>query len=287
MTIHRFEVGRFRCAVVSDHEEGVLSWPWQMYFGPDTGVDDGEVDRALEEEGEVRPHPWIGYNCVAVDTGERRIVIDTGLGREFTGYGERSATLGRLLDGLEEAGMPADSIDTVVFTHLHNDHTRGSVWAGRPTFAGATHVVSEAEARFWESHVDDRTGHRDVPLWARHTLDVTGPTLRRIAFDTEIAPGVRAVSAAGHTPGHMAVELTSEGERLLCLGDTLYDRIQLRRPEWWTRFDVDGAASVSARRRLLDEAADADIPVTVYHLPFPGLGRIRRAGGVYEWVEGI
>lgn len=287
MTVHRFEVGGFRCAVVSDHVEGVLPWPWEMYFGPDTGVHDGEVARALEEDGGIRPHPLIGYNCVAVDTGEHRVVIDTGLGREFTGYGERSLTLGRLLDGLEDVKMPAGLIDTVVLTHLHNDHTRGAVWAGRPTFAGATHVVSEAEASFWENHVDERTGHGDVSRSARHTLEVTRPTLRRIAFDTDIVPGVRAVSAAGHTPGHMAVLLTSEGERLLCLGDTFYDRIQLRRPEWWTRFDVDGAASVAARLRLLALVADGDIPVAVYHLPFPGLGRIRRAGGVYEWVEGI
>lgn len=287
MTIHRFEVGRLRCAVVSDHEEGVLSWPWQMYFGPDTGVDDGEVERALEEEGEIRPHPLIGYNCIAVDTGQRRLVIDTGLGREFTGYGERSATLGRLVDGLEEAGMPADAVDTVVFTHLHNDHTRGAVWAGRPTFPNADHVVSAAEASFWESEVDERPGHRGVPISARYTLEVAGSSVRRIEFDTEIAPGVRAISAAGHTPGHMGVLLSSEGERLLCLGDTFYDRVQLRRPEWWSHFDVDGPASVAARQRLLARVADEDIPVTVYHMPFPGLGRIRRSGDAYEWVEGV
>jgi glyoxylase-like metal-dependent hydrolase (beta-lactamase superfamily II) len=183
--------------------------------------------------------------------------------------------------------MPADSVDTVVFTHLHNDHTRGAVWAGRPTFPGADHVVNTAEAAFWESELDDRPGHRGVPLSARYTLQVAGPTVRRIEFDTDIAPGVRAISAAGHTPGHMAVLLSSEGERLLCLGDTFYDRIQLRRPDWWTRFDVDGPASIAARRRLLAWAADEDIPVTVYHMPFPGLGRIRRAGAAYDWMEGI
>ncbi|HEX4214562.1 MAG TPA: MBL fold metallo-hydrolase [Candidatus Dormibacteraeota bacterium] len=287
MPVHEFRVGAFRCAVVSDHPEGAWPWPWESYFRPATGVAEGELERALAEEGEVRPHPLIGYNCVAVDTGEHRIVIDTGLGLDYTEYGQKGAILGRLVEGLEEAGFAPPEIDTVVLTHLHTDHTRGAMWSGRRTFPHARHVVAELEARFWERETENRPGQDGVFRSSHQLLEVAGPTLKRIGLEDEIAPGVTAVPAAGHTPGHMAVLIESEGERLLCLGDTFYDRVQLRRPDWWTPMDLDGPRSVASRKRLVAMAADEGIPVVLYHLPFPGLGRIRRSGTVHAWVDGL
>lgn len=287
MPVHEFAIGAFRCAVVSDHPEGSWPWPWESYFRPHTGVAGGELERALREEGEVRPHPMIGYNCVAVDTGEHRVVIDTGLGLEYTEYGEKGAILGRLVDGLKRAGFDPPDVDTVVFTHLHTDHTRGAMWSGRPTFLHAQHVVAELEARFWERETEDGIGHVGDVRSSHRLLEVTGPTLRRIGGEDEIVPGLQAIPAAGHTPGHTAVLIESEGERLLCLGDTFYDPVQLRRPGWWTPMDLDGPRSVASRRRLIAMAVEEDIPVALYHLPFPGLGRIRPAGAVHEWVEGL
>jgi glyoxylase-like metal-dependent hydrolase (beta-lactamase superfamily II) len=118
---------------------------------------------------------------------------------------------------------------------------------------------------------------------AREAIRLFGDRLRAFEHDAEILPNVRTVNATGHTPGHTAILLQSRGERLLCAGDSFYDRLQLSNPGWWTPWDHDGERSVLSRRRLLGWAADENLLVHAYHLPFPGLGLIKRHGDAYEW----
>jgi glyoxylase-like metal-dependent hydrolase (beta-lactamase superfamily II) len=119
---------------------------------------------------------------------------------------------------------------------------------------------------------------------AREAIRLFGDRLRPFSDDAEILPGVRAVGAAGHTPGHTAVLLESQGERLLCTGDLFYDQLQLSHPWWGTPWDHDTAGAIRSRRRLLDWAAAEHLLVQAYHLPFPGLGHVRRDGGGYTWT---
>ena len=104
-----------------------------------------------------------------------------------------------------------------------------------------------------------------------------------VRVDEEVLPHVRAVDAAGHTPGHTAFVLESRGERLLCAGDTFYDSLQLSHPGWRTPWDHDAERSVLSRRRLLGWAADENLLVHAYHMPFPGLGRVERHGSAFRW----
>ena len=78
--------------------------------------------------------------------------------------------------------------------------------------------------------------------------------------------------------------LESRGERLLCAGDTFYDSLQLSHPGWWTPWDHDVERSVLSRRRLLGRAADENLLVHAYHMPFPGLGRVERHGSAFAWI---
>lgn len=75
----------------------------------------------------------------------------------------------------------------------------------------------------------------------------------------------------------------SDGERLLCVGDSFYDPLQLGHPAWCTAWDHDQARSVTSRRRLLARAADEGLVLHAYHLPFPGLGVVSRTGQAYAW----
>ncbi|HWD82075.1 MAG TPA: MBL fold metallo-hydrolase, partial [Kribbella sp.] len=110
-----------------------------------------------------------------------------------------------------------------------------------------------------------------------------GSKLKPFEYDAELLPGVRALAAAGHTPGHSAILLQSRGERLLCVGDTFYDPLQLTDPTVSTPWDLDVAASVASRRALLERAADERLLVHAYHLPFPGLGHVQRDGNGFSW----
>lgn len=286
--IYAFTVGRLRCAVISD---GQMTPPWEpplaAFFTPEAGVPGVELHAALAAEGRHTTTVSCGYNCLLVRTGDGHAVIDTGLGARFLGYGPLIEPLvGRLGDGLASAGASADQLAAVVFTHLHQDHCRGATWSGELTFPQATGFAHAAEVAFWSgwSGGGGSGGADDEHLAsAREAIRLFGERLRPFDHDTEILPGLHVVDAAGHTPGHSAVLLQSEGERLLCVGDLFYDQLQLSHPHWCTPWDHDTVLAVRARRRLLGRAAEEHLLVHAYHMPFPGLGTITRHGDAYGW----
>jgi glyoxylase-like metal-dependent hydrolase (beta-lactamase superfamily II) len=121
---------------------------------------------------------------------------------------------------------------------------------------------------------------------AREAIRLFGNRLSGFDYGVEILPQVRTVDAAGHTPGHAAILLGSGPERVLCLGDCFHDRLQLGHPGWCTPWDIDRERAVRARRSLLARAADEDLLVHACHMPFPGLGRVRRHGEAFAWLAG-
>jgi len=281
--IYRFPVGRLSCAVVSD---GQMAPPWEpplaAFFTPDSGVPSHQLRDAVAAEGRGRTTLSCGYNCLLVETPHGHAVIDTGLGARFLGYGPPIEPLvGRLGERLDEAGAPASALAAVVFTHLHQDHSRGATWSGELTFPEATGFAHTAEVAFWSDAAHPAADEHLES--AREAIRLFGDRLRAFEHDAEILPHVRTVNAAGHTPGHTAILLESQGERLLCTGDSFYDPLQLSHPGWQTPWDHDGQRSVLSRHRLLGWAADENLLVHAYHLPFPGLGRIRRHGDIYQW----
>jgi glyoxylase-like metal-dependent hydrolase (beta-lactamase superfamily II) len=274
--IYRFSVGRLSCAVISD---GQLAPPWEpplaAFFTPDSGVPSRELRDAVTAEAHGRTTLSCGYNCLLVETPDGQAVIDTGLGARFLACGPPIEPLvGRLGDRLAEAECSASALAAVVFTHLHQDHSRGATWSGELTFPEATGFAHAAEVAFWSDAVHSPTADPHLES-AREAIRLFGDRLCAFEHHAEILPHVRTVNAAGHTPGHTAILLESHGERLLCTGDSFYDRLQLNHPGWWTPWDHDGERSVLTRRRLLRWAADEDLLVHAYHLPFPGLGLAR------------
>lgn len=263
MRTHRFAVGELACTVISD---GRLEFPLADFFSPENGAPQEELDRT------GRTEVTCGYNCLCVATPDGLALVDTGFGRNFQGQGpERAALVGRLRDGLKNTEP-----DVVVFTHLHEDHARGAAF---PEAAGIAHAD---EVRFWSRSAARAPEEQRRP--AREAIRRFGERLRTVEYGEEILPRVHAVEAAGHTPGHMALLLKSRGDRLLCLGDTFHDPLQLAHPTWCTPWDLDRERAVRSRRALLAWAADEKLLVHAYHLAFPGLGRIERRGDAYAWT---
>ena len=283
--IYRFSVGRIDCAVISDGQPGP---PWEPpiaeFFTPASGVAEEKLEAALAAEGASRTTLTCGYNCLLVKTSAGQAVIDTGLGVRFLGYGPRIEPLvGRLGERLAAAGTSSCELAAVLFTHLHEDHSRGATWPGELMFPAATGFAHAAEIEFWSGATADQSGAEHLES-AREAIKLFGDRLQPFEHDAEIVPHVRAVDATGHTPGHTAFLLESNGERLLCVGDSFYDPLQLSHPGWRTPWDQDARRSVRSRLRLLDWAADERLLVHAYHLPFPGLGLIERQGEAYRWV---
>jgi glyoxylase-like metal-dependent hydrolase (beta-lactamase superfamily II) len=152
--------------------------------------------------------------------------------------------------------------------------------SGWPHFPNAELVVHENEPRHW---FDDariagasdlyRTMHFQ---WGR---EQTRPYLDRMRTFTrgEVFPGVTAIPAHGHTPGHTAYLIESCGQRLLVWGDTIHiPEVQFARPEIAMVPDTDPDAAVASRCRLLDMAAQERMVVTGMHMHFPGFGHVAR-----------
>ena len=200
--------------------------------------------------------------------------------------------LGKLSGNLEAAGIKANEMTHVIFTHAHADHFWGVVdpFGDSSLFAKARHVMSSTERDFWlkpdiETTVPD--GQKSMAAGIVRRLKELGDTIEGVAGEAEIAPGVALIATPGHTPGHSSVVVRSGSEELIVLGDTLPQHIvSFAAPEWRWGADVDSNTAVATRKRLLDRLATSKAQVVGYHLPWPGVGLVEAKDGTYRFVAG-
>jgi glyoxylase-like metal-dependent hydrolase (beta-lactamase superfamily II) len=281
---HRFQLGAFSCTVLCD---GYASYPTNWFF---PNAADDQLTRALESRRLPQERILSPYTCLLVETGRHTVLVDTGLGMA-------SNTSGAIVARLEMAGIRPKDVDTVVLTHAHPDHIGGAVegrniHSPRPTFPNARYVISESECEFWTG-VHPNLGGLQVPeeqkcamsLSARRCLTAVRHQLEMVEGETEIIPGLRVIPAPGHTPGHLAILLTSEGRQLLNLGDAAVHPLHLEYPEWENGFDLTPDHAVATRRSLLERAAAEEMQVMAFHFPFPSLGHLSpgpQGGWIWE-----
>ena len=258
-----------------------------------TALSDGTVDASLrifgsqaEEARQIlaacglSPELHISVNAFAVQLAGRTTLIDTGSG------GKMGPTLGRLAASLIEAGITAGSVDTILLTHMHPDHSNGLTDAlGAAVFPNAELVLHEEERAHW---LDDARMAEASPRQKRDDFEAARRELvpyrnrTRLFRDGEVIPGIRALPLPGHTPGHCGYLIGGGSETLLIWGDTMHlADVQIARPDLSVVLDTDRAAAVLTRRRILDMAATERFLVGGMHLPFPGFARVTRDGGVF------
>ena len=272
MTATRKRIGDIAVTAVSD---GVLSTSLDVVIG----LERAEAERlAGKKPGEPVEIP---VNAFLLELDGVRVLIDTGAGNTM------GPTLGKLADNLRAVGAPPESIDTILLTHLHSDHSNGLVDDdGRAIYPNAQLVLHEAEAAFWldrdEASGADERIRRNIAK-ARVT---TGPYRERMRTvrDGEALPGVSATSLAGHTPGHTGWLVHSGNDGLLIWGDVVHlAAVQVPHPEAALVFDVDPEAARATRVRTFDRVAADRLRVAGAHLDYPGFGHIVRQGASYRF----
>ena len=237
-----------------------------------------------DAEGVVR----VDSHSFALEAGGLRVLVDTGIGN---GKPRANPAWNGLatdyLERLTTAGFAPDSVDLVVLTHLHTDHVgwntheRGGDWV--PTFPNARYLTARAEREFWAGYAMDEPRRQMFRDSVQPVEDAGLLDLVDVPDDgVEVAPGLRLLPTPGHTPGHLAVELTSGSARAVITGDCVHHPVQFARPGIGSCADIDPDTAENTRRRLLASLVGTDTLVLGTHFPPPTAGRVVKHGQAYR-----
>ena len=275
---YRFMLGDFEITILSD---GSYTLPTSLLG---TNVPREEVQAFLKANFLDPDRRTSHVNIPLINTGDELILVDVGGGPNW------QASAGKLPENMEAAGYAPEHVDKVIITHGHPDH----IWAlfdefeEAPRYPNAEYFIAAPEWDFWAT---DKARNSLPEMFLgfavgakKHLLPIADKT-KRIKAGSEVVSGIATIDTPGHTAGHMSVIVESKGESLLVTADTItHPFISFQYPGWWPRTDLDSEMAERSRRKMLEMAA-ADRHLTLaYHLSFPGLGHVGRAGSAYRFV---
>lgn len=276
----RLAMGDAELTILSD---GALSLP-MSFFLPDRTA--GEIAALLKPHGlpvdMVRPD----CNLTLLRSQGRVVLFDAGAGPMFQN------TAGKLADSLAAARVDASEITDLCFTHAHPDHLWGVVDdLDEPVFPNARFWMNRVEWEFWRAPAtldampEER---RSFVVGARNRMKLIAERVDLFDAGAEVVPGVEAVASLGHTPGHTSFAIHRGSDSLLVVGDAISNAvISFERPDWRSGSDQDQALGAVTRLRLLDRLAGDQARIVGFHLPYPGIGFVERAGGAYRFQPAV
>jgi glyoxylase-like metal-dependent hydrolase (beta-lactamase superfamily II) len=276
LTNKSFMIGELTGVALRD---GTLEFPNDnQIFG--LGKTPEEVAALLSAAGQPTDKIHLGLDPLLVKTQDRVLLFDTGAGGNF-GPGA-----GQLLTSLADAGVDPKSVTDIFISHVHGDHVGGLVNAeGALNFPNATIHISKPEWSFLTGLKADKAKGIGVQNYDA-LVAAMKPKVNAFAPNADLVKGVvKAVAIKGHTPGHSGYRISSSGESLLYIGDTMHSYvISVQKPEWPMSFDSDQKAGAASRVALLLNSEKDGQRIYAVHFPFPGLGRFQKQGEGYVWV---
>ncbi len=220
-------------------------------------------------------------NSFLVNTGSKLVLIDAGTGGSF------GPTAGKLVDNLKAAGYQPEQVDEIYITHLHADHVGGLSMEDKAVFPNAVVRADQHDADYWLNPANmDKVPDEDKGFF-KAAMAALEPYVKAGRFkpfngNTDLVPGVSAIAAYGHTPGHTIYRVESKGQKLMLWGDLMHvAAVQFEHPEVTVKFDTDSKAAAAARKKAYAEAARRGYMIGAAHLAYPGLGYIRTEKKAY------
>jgi glyoxylase-like metal-dependent hydrolase (beta-lactamase superfamily II) len=273
---YRLKVGSFEVTALSD---GTVTLPMDRLLKSTPA----HVDEMLAQVY-LKPPVETSVNGFLVNTGSKLVLVDTGAAGLF------GPSLGKLVSNLKAAGYQPEQVDEIYITHMHPDHIGGLMADGKAVFPNAIVRADRHDADYWLSQKNldaapaDQKGGFQGPIAALAPYVAAGH-FKPFDGATELVPGIRAVPAPGHTPGHTVYVAESEGQRIAFWGDLLHvAAVQFPEPKVTIAFDSDSQEAGQSRLKNFADAAQKGYLVAFAHVSFPGIGHLRTEGSGYRWV---
>ena len=281
---YRYKVGSYECTSIND---GARSFPM-----PDTFVTNVKKEEALAAaEAAYMPQGMVTvpFNPQLINSGSKLVLIDSG--NEIATFEPTKGAVGRTLQNLAAAGVDPKSIDIVLMSHLHPDHTNGIRAAdGSMAFPNAEIMVPAVDWKFWMS--DENAAKAESNTMMKNYFANVKKIYAGIEFKVtqyewgkEVAPGITSIATPGHTPGHTSFAVASGNSKILIQSDvTNIPEFFLRNPDWHVAYDVDGDLAQQTRHKFYDMAAAEKATVVGFHFTFPSIGHIEKDGAGYRLI---
>ena len=274
---YRYSVGDIVVTAVND---GYGERPLEGFI---RNAELADVRKAAEAEFFPKDKVRITFTSLVLQTGGKTVLIDVG-------NGDMGApTTGTWMANFRAAGFDPAKVDMVIISHFHGDHINGlRLKDGTDVFPNAQVVVGTEEWNFW---MDDGQMSRAPEAMkgafqnVRRVFSPMASKVGRYEGNKEVARGVTAIPAFGHSPGHSAFVIASGNDRLIMMSDvTNHPGLFVRYPDWSAIFDMDPDAARATRRRMLDMAAADRLQTAFYHAPFPATGHIVKDGNGFRLI---
>jgi glyoxylase-like metal-dependent hydrolase (beta-lactamase superfamily II) len=245
-----------------------------------------ELSKLLSRMFVGNPKMQTAVNAYLINTGKNLVLVDAGAAKLF------GPSLGFILQNMKASGYDPAQVDTVVITHLHPDHIGGLEDVdGKPVFPKARILVAKEDNDFWLSQKSADGSPEALQPFFKMARDAAAPYLKGGQWQvfTEgnvLVPGITSVKANGHTPGHTAFAVESDGQKLLIWGDLVHAHaVQFAQPGVSIEFDIDQKQAIATRKSIFKTMSISKSLVAGMHLPFPGIGHVRWDGKEsYSWV---
>src|ERR1700689_5192192 len=280
---YRYKVGSYECTSIND---GVFLRPVDNFVA---NIPKEQAEAAAEAAYMPKGMVAGPFNPQLRNTGSKLVLIDCGSGVSM--LEPRKGRAGRTLQNLAAAGVDPKSIDIVLMSHLHPDHTNGIRAAdGSMAFPNAELMVPAKEWEFWMSD-ENAAKAQSSEITKGYLANVKKiyagieSKVTKYDWDKEIAPGITSIAAPGHTPGHTAFAVASGGSKVLIQSDvTNIPEFFLRNPNWHVAYDFDPELAQKTRHKFYDMASAEKATVVGFHFPFPAVGHVEKDGKGYRLI---
>lgn len=282
---HRYKIGEAECTALYD---GIWEKAHDAALFKNASLSD--TKQALAAAGLTTDFLPVPITALVVKVNNKLVLCDAGGGGQVAAEDPNSVVVsGKLLGNMRAAGIDPAEIETILISHFHPDHIFGLMDAktNKCVFPNAEIIVPGTEYRWW---VDSALSTRLPDAWqpVAKRIQAVLPKWKNVLQmhdDDEVVPGIRFVSAPGHTAGHTAFQLSSGMAQLLISGDAIYvPALVAAHPGWQGTYDQDSEKAVETRRNLLERVIADNMLICGAHFPWPGVGRVAKEGNGYAFM---